>query len=239
MVEMTKEQYTKFCTIVNKLSYLTPDIQIINSEICQRSDNKTYNIQVNFNKLGTTIDNFGIIGLGVKFPLFKTLLDSSSDKFIIDTVGNKYVVTDTISDIEITIPDFTTFTTKYDSSLKLDLSKYELIAKVFLDKTLIKKLNNFTRILDADTIDIAINDNKLVVNISSKSKTQTAKLIAIDVNSTVSNFLTTIDTECFKQSVGESCTISIYKKSNMVCIVDISTELCECDVSYKQVRKGG
>ena len=237
MVEMTKEQYTNLCNIINKLSYVTPDVQIINSEVCQRSATNTYNIYADFKQLGIEIDNFGIIGLTVKFPLFKTLLDSTSDKFILDKQDNKYIVTDTISDIEITIPDFTNFTTRYDDKLKVDLNSYAFIASVELDKTLIKKLNNFTRILSADTINIDIKDKKLTVNIMSKSKTQTAKLCSVDVDS--SNYSTTVDVECFKQSLGDSCTISLYKKSEMACIVEIKTNLYGCDVSYKQVRKGG
>ena len=237
MVEMTKEQYTNLCNIINKLSYITPDIQIINSEICQRSGNKTYNIQADFRQLGIEIDSFGIIGLNIKLPLFKTLLDSTSDKFILDTQNNKYIVTDTISDVELTVPDFTNFTTKYDDKLKVDLNSYMFIASVELDKTLIKKLNNFTRILSADTINIDIKDKKLTVNIMSKSKTQTAKLCSVDVDS--SNYSTTIDAECFKQSLGDSCTINLYKKSDKVCIAEIKTNLYGCDASYKQVRKGG
>ena len=238
MVELNREQYLNLCSIINKVGYITSDVDIRHSEICQRSGDNTYNINVDFTPIHPDL-NFGIVNIPVKHPLLKALMDSTSDHYIIDILKDKsaYIITDTISDIEIAIPDFTNFTTKYDDSLKLDLSQYDILFNVKLDKTLIKKLNNFVRILDADSVNILISDSEGKIDIVSKSKTSTIKLIS-GFETNVKNFKTDINMECFKQSVGDECVITAYKRSNSACYVDIQTELSGCKVSYKQNRKG-
>lgn len=238
MVELTKEQYTNFCSALNRLGYITTDLDIKHSEICQRSGDNTYNINVDFTSIHPDL-NFGIINLPVKYPLLKALMDSTSDKYVIDVLEDRraYIVTDTISDIEMSIPDFTNFTTKYDDSLKVDLTQYTKLFSINLDKTLIKKLNNFVRILEADNISIEIINKEGKINVVSKSKTSTVKLVS-GFETNIDNFKTDINMECFKQSVGDECLITAYKRSNTACYVDIQTELFGCKVSYKQNRKG-
>lgn len=238
MVELNREEYLKLCSIINKIGYVTTDMDVRHSEMSQRSGDNTYNININFTPIHPDM-NFGIINIPVKYPLLKALMDSTSEKYIIDTLKDKkaYIITDTISDIELAIPDFTNFTTKYDDSLKVDLTQYEKLFTLNLDKTLIKKLNNFVRILEADNVTIDITNKEAKVNIISKSKTSTVKLIS-GFETNIDNFKTNINMECFKQSVGDECIITAYKRSNTACYVDIQTELSGCKVSYKQNRKG-
>ena len=238
VVELTRDQYVDFCSIINKIGYITPDLDIQHSELCQRSGGNTYNVNIDFTSIHPDL-NFGLINIPVKYPMMKCLMDSTSDKYIIDVLEDKkaYIITDTISDIEMPIPDFSNFTTKYDSSLKMDMDKYPKLFKVVLDKTLIKKLNNFVRILNADMINIEIVNSEGTITISSKSKTSTVKLLnGFETN--IKNFKTDINMDCFKNSVGDEVVMTAYKKTELACIVDVQTELSGCPVSYKQNRKG-
>jgi hypothetical protein len=238
MVELTKDKYTDLCAIINKISYITTDMDMRHSEMSQRSGDNTYNINIDFTPIHSDL-NLGIINIPTKYPLLKSLMDTTSEKYIIDTLKDKnsYIITDTISDIELAIPDFTNFTTKYDESLKIDLNQNDKIFTVNLDKTLIKKLNNFVRILGAETVNIDITNGEGKINISSKSKVSTVKLIS-GFETNVDNFKTDINMECFKMSVGDECVITAYKRSKTACYVDIQTELSGCKVSYKQNRQG-
>ena len=234
-MRFTNEEYDKLCDILNKLSYITPDLQIVNSKISQLGADTAYNIGVDLTNLSKDSINFGVTNLQVKFPLLKMMKNTTSDYIEIIEDNKKYIVTDGISDIEMVVPDFSSLNTKYNDSLRDDLSKYPKILSFDLDKTLIKKLNESVRILAADNISVKVEDHKAKLVIVSKAKTSNMNLLS-EIDSNLEKFETTINDECFKNSVGDSVHIDVYKKSNSVVIVCIRTELDGFKVEYLQMR---
>lgn len=234
-MKFNKEAFDKFCNILNKLSSITPDLQIVNSKISQIGADTSYNIYVDMSNLIKEPINFGITNLDSKFPILKMMKNTTSDYIEIIEDEKKYIVTDGISDIEMVIPDFSALTTKYNESLRQDINKYPKLITVDFDKMIIKKLNESIRILGADNVGVKVDDNKAKFVIVSKAKTSAMNLLSgIDCSEQV--FETTVNDECFKNAVGDNAHIEIYKKSNTVSIISIETDIDGCYVNYRQMR---
>lgn len=234
-MKFNKDEFDRFCDILNKLSSITPDLQIVNSNILQLGADTSYNINVDMSGLIKDQINFGITNLGTKFPILKMMKNTTSDYIEIIEDNKRYIVTDGISDIEMTIPDFSALNTRYNDALKHDLSKYPKVLSIDFDKTLIKKLNESVRILGADNVEVKIKDNKAKFMITSKAKTSTMNLIS-NIDSTIDNFETSINDECFKTAIGDEVHIDIYKKTSVVSIISIETNLDGCYANYRQMR---
>lgn len=234
-MKFNKEDFDKFCDILNKLSSITPDVEIVNSKVCQLGSDTSYNIYADMSNLIKEPINFGITNLNAKYPILRMMKNTTSGYIEIIENNKKYIVTDGISDIEMTIPDFSALNTKYNDSLRQDLSKYTKVLSIDLDKTLIKKLNESVRILGADEVGVKIEDNKGKLVIVSKSKTSNMNLIS-DIDCNLTNWTTTINDECFKSAVSDDVHIDIYKKSEIVSIISIETEINGIYVNYRQLR---
>lgn len=234
-MRFNKEDFDKFCNILNKLSSITPDLQIVNSKISQIGADTTYNIYVDISTLIKEPINFGITNLDSKFPILKMMKNTTSEYIEIIEDNKKYIVTDGISDIEMTIPDFSALNTKYNDALRQDLSKYPKLISIDFDKTLIKKLNESVRILGADNVGVKVENNKAKFVVVSKAKTSTMNLVS-EVDCSVSDFETSINDECFKNAIGDEAHIDIYKKTSTVSIISIETNVDGCYVNYRQMR---
>ncbi len=234
-MKFNKEAFDKFCNILNKLSSITPDLQIVNSKISQIGSDTSYNIYVDMTNLIKESINFGITNLDSKFPILKMMKNTTSDYIEVIEDNKKYIITDGISDIEMVIPDFSALNTKYNDALRQDLSKYPKLISVDFDKTLIKKLNESVRILGADNVGVKVENNKAKFVIVSKAKTSTMNLVS-EVDCNIPNFETSINDECFKNAIGDEVHIDIYKKTSTVSIISIETNVDGCYVNYRQMR---
>ena len=234
-MRFNKDSFDKFCNVLSKLSSITPDLQIVNSKISQIGADTSYNIYVDMSNLIKEPINFGITNLDSKFPILKMMKNTTSDYVDIIEDNKKYVITDGISDIEMVIPDFSALTTKYNDSLRQDIDKYPKLITVDFDKMIIKKLNESVRILGADNVGVKADENKAKFVIVSKAKTSTMNLLS-GVDCSIPIFETTINDECFKNAIGDDVHIDIYKKSSIVSIISIETNLEGCYVNYRQMR---
>ena len=78
-MRFNKEDFDKFCDILNKLSSITPDVEIVNSKVCQLGADTSYNIYADMSNLIKEPINFGITNLNAKYPILRMMKNTTSE----------------------------------------------------------------------------------------------------------------------------------------------------------------
>jgi len=224
MRELTNNQYKGFCQILQKLSAVMYDVKIDKGRICQFSDDRILNCYVNLsNLIGDLTCSFAHVAK--KLPLMQ-LLTSPEDRIIIDIkqlseTANSLYISDTVSDIELLIPDDSLLTCpcqpveQFNSivaSANIKIAEFDLTPtrstddqEASYDTSILKKFINSVTVLGLETYSIEKDqDNQLVLTGKSVDKVRSIRICksTYEPEPTVSPLLEKFKRLIFSVSIG-------------------------------------
>lgn len=241
-MKFTLDNYKKFYYILNKISDITNDIQIINSKICQRTSDKKSGIYVDFSPIMPNFEDMEINLYNVKnkLSLFKVFKDATNDYVSFELDGSNYIMSDGVSELKIRYANMKEFGTKYDESLYRPYIEDNKIIDFSMNKAMLKKLIGSINSLDSEGLTLTFDEASKTGSLSLSNISKTSSMVLLkDIPCNTSYTSVTINPDCFTSgSIGDEVSVFVYTTDipNKV-IVSLKTELEGCSVEYTQGRK--